>query len=111
MVKNLTAISKTNKCVYDTPAKKHSCEIFLISNLAAPRPTLGYCKEVDPMLINVSYLILPESHREPRNEVGCGNPARPGALVRFQPGTFSVNALNLRIVSSNDHHLITTTRL
>ena len=57
--------------------------------LADPRPTLGHSQGdslTNPMLIAAFYLIRPEGHREPRNEVGSLSPAE--RLAGFEPGTF-----------------------
>ena len=50
-----------------------------ISYLAAPRPTLGHWQDdklTHSMLITACFLIRPKGHREPRNRVGSGSPAK-----------------------------------
>ena len=70
---------------------KRSLQEFFFFNcyLADPRPTLGHSQGdslTNPMLIAAFYLIRPEGHREPRNEVGSLSPAE--RLAGFEPGTF-----------------------
>ena len=48
-------------------------KLFFISRLTTPRPTLGHWQEgtlTYSMLITTLFKVQPESHREPRNEVG-----------------------------------------
>ena len=62
---------------------------FFNCYLADPRPTLGHSQGdnlTNPMLIAAFYLIRPEGHREPCNEVGSLSPAE--RLAGFEPGTF-----------------------
>ena len=64
---------------------------FFLNNcyLAVPQPTLGHSQGdtlTNPMLITAFVQVRPESHREPRNEVGSLSTAE--RLVGFDPGTF-----------------------
>ena len=57
--------------------------------LAVPRPTLGHSPGdslTNLMLIIAFVQVQPESHREPRNEVGSLSPVE--RLASFEPGTF-----------------------
>ena len=64
---------------------------FFNCYLADPQPTLGHSQGdslTNPMLIAAFYLIRPEGHREPRNEVGSLSPAE--RLAGFESGTFQI---------------------
>ena len=57
--------------------------------LAAPQPILGYYHGdglTDTMLMTVFYLVWPEGHLEPCDEVGSLSPAK--RLAGVEPGTF-----------------------
>ena len=69
---------------------------FFNCYLADPRPTLGHSQGdsfTNPMLIAAFYLIRPEGHREPRNEVGSLGPAERLAGLNREPSDSSHNAL------------------
>ena len=79
----------TNKQIKEYKRSLQEFFFFFNCYLADPRPTLGHSQGdslTNPMLIAAFYLIRPEGHREPRNEVGSLSPAE--RLAGFEPGTF-----------------------
>ena len=66
-------------------------EVFFNSYLPAPQHTLGNSQGdslPNPILITAFYLLRPEDHQQPRNEVGYLSLAR--CLEGFKPGTFQI---------------------